>query len=547
MLQIIINLPIDSEIPREQLSFSPSENLTMLQVGIKAVLIMKDNIVLPEIGDYNENLRNQLKQNDLEKTTLKMVFEDMISNERRMQSKEIEDRVRLEKDKIDKNYKDMIEQYNRNNILYQEKIDKLNESINLSKIDFSDLNMELVKKNERDMLRDLHLESEINIKIKDKEDDKNKEVERYKELFFKAEKDFMVGENTYKILENEKIEKLNLELSVTKEKLNDLLMNTEKEKNVQLNESLKKSLFDNSKVQTNKSNSRGTIGEEFLRDTVLNAFKDFENFELIDKSKNPHCGDIWLKFNSFTIMADSKNYIDNFVPKAEVDKLKHDMQCNKSIKIAWLVSMSRPISCYTNAPFIIDIIDSVIYCFINSLMECKEPEKLLLSAYFQCKLVYDKMINIRSGDDVIAKYEKNEKRVNIILKNIVSKSRDNSILVDSLKKNLVIEEKWLLDCLNEEIKNLEEESINIVKKWWVDNTVRNDSSKVKMLTNDIYKRFISCDDNKNLGIDGDMMKQIIRSIVGDDNIIFGKTEKGQLTISGYDTLVNVDKKRKLDS
>jgi hypothetical protein len=136
-----------------------------------------------------------------------------------------------------------------------------------------------------------------------------------------------------------------------KEKFNELTIKIEKDKNERLLETIdinKKGitlLMDNLKSHAtivNKSNARGYLGENYFLNLALTTFCDCSNFEIVDKAKTPHSGDFWLKFDKFTIMVDSKNYVDTPVPSRDRQKLKNDVSYNQHIKIAWLVSMDQP-------------------------------------------------------------------------------------------------------------------------------------------------------------------------------------------------------------
>ena len=74
-------------------------------------------------------------------------------------------------------------------------------------------------------------------------------------------------------------------------------------------------------------------GEMFFLNIALKTFCDCSNFEIIDKSKSPHSGDFWLKFDKFTIMVDSKNYIDTPVPIRDRVKNHHKIINNYLHKI----------------------------------------------------------------------------------------------------------------------------------------------------------------------------------------------------------------------
>ncbi len=165
-----------------------------------------------------------------------------------------------------------------------------------------------------------------------------------------SEKNDIQNEINSKLIENEKMDALQNELLITKDNLSKITINNVFEKNTQLNDAI---IMNNKSIDeinillknqsTNKSNVRGAKGETYFLNLALNTFSDFETFEIIEKTKSPHCGDFWLKFDKFTIMVDSKNYVDTPVPSRDRVKLKNDIQYNKNIKIAWLVSMDQPI------------------------------------------------------------------------------------------------------------------------------------------------------------------------------------------------------------
>lgn len=525
-INIVVALPRDCQIPMEVLqSFTTNENLHMIMIGIKAVQFSQQNIVTAD-GSSNNLFQIELSKKENEIILRKRVYDELITDERNKQSSILVEQLDIANKKISMEYRDTISKYEKGKDTDQENIQLLKNKITEFEIEFA-------KKNERDMLRDLNSENDANIKSKNKIDEKNKELDDYKERL-----------HVYKHQENEKIEKLSIELSLTKDNLNNIIINHEKEKNLLLNESLEKSLFDNSKIIINKSNSRGKEGETFLRDILIKTFSTFENFDIIDKSRIPHSGDLWLQIHEHRIICDSKNYIDNFVGKTDRDKLIFDAKFNKGISIAWLVSTVKPILCFTQAPFMIDIKDNIIYCYINSLMECMEPEKILKSAYFACKLIYDNWVNVPSNENAMTQYKLNETRIFTIVQKLLDNTRACTSNLDNLKKFFEDNNNGLRDILNDEIKNIEQKNVTIVKEWWDRNTTKNESGKSKIFTNDIYKRFNSIEENQNIRLDSDMFKQIIRSIVNDDNeIVFSKTGKGQFTIKNYEFLDKINEKK----
>jgi hypothetical protein len=160
-----------------------------------------------------------------------------------------------------------------------------------------------------------------------------------------------------------------------------------------------------------------------------------------------------------------------------------------------------------------------------------EPEKLLISAYFQCKYVYDNLLNLQSDENTIEKYERNESRTKLILKKILDGSKERFAIINSLKDQFCNIDSGLRDILNQDTKHVEENNTLIFTRWWNNNTVKVMNHKLR--TNDIYKKFILGERNKNHGIDNDMMKQIIKGIIDEKDILYGLTAKAQFTIIGY--------------
>jgi hypothetical protein len=354
------------------------------------------------------------------------------------------------------------------------------------------------------------------------------------------EKESIKNENIIRSIEDEKIRMLQKELNITKEQMNTILIEKEREMNTQLNDKIEKNNKSLEEITalmktqtTNKSNVRGAEGESYFRNLALKTFCDCDNFEIVEKAKSPHCGDFWLKFDKFTIMVDSKNYIDTPVPARDRVKLKNDIVFNKNIKIAWLVSMDQPILCYSGYPFMINIEDGVCYCYINSLMKSENPGNLPRMAMYTCKLVYNQMLNIDSEINLLGKYQKNESRLKTILNRILVQNKERFTIINQLLENCKLSDTDLRDCLNEEIRDIQEKHIVIIESWFDDNTVKKEKGSLKTI--DMFKRFISNDDNRDHGIDGDMFKQIVRSIkqLDESEIVRGKTDKAQYTIIGY--------------
>jgi len=527
-MEVVINLPMNSKVPIELSFFTPNETLMMILIGIKGISVMKEHYIPKELGDIKNDFEVQLLKKEDEKLIIKDVYNELLNSERERHNKLLENQIDIENEK----YRSSIVNYNNDNIRYKEIINQLNEELNTIGKDVV-IKDEIIK--HQNSMNELRIENEVNTRMKMKEDDMRNELNANRELMNRTEKLSLISEHNQKNQDNEKIQILCNELAFTKEQLNKMIIDKEIEVNKQLNvtiENNKKTMEEISK-STNKSNVRGAAGENYFKNLALKTFCDNSNFEIIDKSKTPHSGDFWLAFEKFTIMVDTKNYVDTPVPVRDRIKLKNDLQSNQHIKIAWLVAMDQPILTFSNFPFMIDIDDGMCIFYINSLMYSDNPGSLLRQVWYASNFIYDNLLNLDSGINILGKYQKNEIRVRTILNRMRVQSKERFATLNQLTENFKATDADIMDCLNDEIRDVRENHIEIVSKWWNENLIKFSGSKVK--SNELHKIFLLNSENKKYGIDMDMFKNIIRSmdILKDDEIERGKTDKGQYTIIGY--------------
>ena len=542
-----INVPQNSIIPPEINTFTDNENLIMILVGIKAVNTIKYNNSSEEMIKIRKEYDIILESKNNEIQIMKKVFDESIVEDRNNNESNMKCNLALEKKQLYSNYNDIIQKYNTDCNEYRETIVDLNKNILDAKNELYLIQKEVKYNNE---INELRIQNEINSKVKQKEDLFKTEIENTREILFSKEKEYIHKQNDFRETENNKIVSLQNEIIEIRTLLFNSLVDREKDKNTYLLDTIAtntKSIKDinsvvenlqlQSNTNTNKSNVRGSLGENYFLNLALNTFCDCSNFEIVDKAKTPHSGDFWLKFDKFTIMVDSKNYVDTPVPSRDRQKLKNDIQSNQHIKIAWLVSMDQPILTFSNYPFMIDIDDGVCYCYINSLMKSENPANLLRMAWYASNFVHEHLLNVDSEINQLGKYQKNELRIRGILSKMLLQSKERFATLNQLTENFKIADSDIRDCLNEEIRDVRTLHVDIIEKWWLLNTIQFDGNKIK--SNDIHKKFLSNEDNRKYGIDGDMFKQILRSIsiFSENQIIRGKTDKAQYIIVGYKFIV----------
>jgi hypothetical protein len=509
-MSLSINLPENAVIPNEISSFTPDDNLLMILIGSKTVHMIKNNYLAGNMSEEISKIRSEydilLNSKDDENRIIKIIYDDLLINDKLKLELKNKEQIHTEKKQLNMYYADIINKYNND-------IEKMNKEIFVYKEELSKLEIENIKKDESfkhyQIISDLKIENEVNYKLKNKEDIIKKEIDGYKEK---------INSMTIQI-EKDKNERLMDTIDVNNKSIKDITL-----------------LLDNLKTQTtivNKSNARGYSGENYFLNLALNTFCDCSNFEIVDKAKTPHSGDFWLKFDKFTIMVDSKNYVDTPVPSRDRQKLKNDVSYNQHIKIAWLVSMDQPILTYSNYPFMIDIDDGVCYCYINSLMKSENPANLLRMAWYASNFVHENLLNVDSENNMLGKYQKNEIRVKGILNKMLVQSKERFATLNQLTENFKSADADIRDCLNEEIRDVRTQHIEVIESWWNINLIKEEGHKLK--STEIHKKFISNEENRRHGIDVDMFKQILRSIpsLKSDEIVRGKTDKAMYTIVGY--------------
>ena len=481
--KLVINIPTGLDLPAFMNDFTKEENLYMLLVGSYATYTLKNGNIGYAEKDPEEHkaLRKEfeeiIRNKDVATNTIKNLYEEMLEKEQEKRCDKVQAEIEREKNKL-----------NIESIKYQEKIEILQEKL-------KDAEFDNIKKTEMINHTTKELENEILVRTQQKE---------------------------LRMIQ---------ELAEMKLQMNNILIEHEKEKNVLLNKSIQEmtNIMQDVKKQTNKTNDRGKDGEAYFYELAKNTFSEYDSFEIIDKSKTPHSGDFHMNFARFTIMVDSKCFLDTDVPVKDRKKLKHDMTQNSHIKIAWMVSMHRSILKFSKYPFMIEIEDGICVIYINSLMESENPATLLKMVWHTSCIVYD-LLNHDDDSLLLGKYKKNDIRIRAIIDKMMRKSRERYATLKQLKDNFDDTERDIKDILNDEILNIRASHEELIGKWWEDNMVTNENGKLK--TNIIYNSFCECEFNKQQGIDIEIFKQIIKSRLNDNDIVIGKT-KAQHHILNY--------------
>lgn len=533
---IILHIPSYVKLPVDIRDFSKEENTLLLMIGINAVLLVKNEYVNKDQEKVNQEIEKKIrdtysrivlekdrKYQELEElnVTLKKTFEDATMTTMTTYCEKIQEKIYIENAKL-ADYQEKIHVLEKENMKMSEQLHhRENEYKNRLEIE----RFNIMKQ----------VEGEMKVTL----DDYKRKIDEMREFNSQSEIQAIRKENQ-KIHElGEQCRVLQDELMKTRTIYNDFVMKIENEKHeklcctvekneTMLQESMK--MIEELKKQKNTSNLlKGTDGENYLYNLFVDIFGDFEDFDIKKTASTPHSADMLVTFKQFSILVDSKNY-SNGVDKKEIVKLEKDISNNKHIKVAWLVSLNTPINGFSKYPVMFDIKNNVCYCYINSLCKHENPRQFMRTIWYSCHFLFEKILNMPCGEELLEKYVKNEERIRLLVDKMMKKSKERYATLKQLTENFDETDKDLREILSGEIMSVHEIHIITLKAWWNENivTVENGSMKSKK----IFDAFIRHENNKDCGINFDSFKHIVKEIVNAADIVAGKTGKSDYTILG---------------
>jgi hypothetical protein len=317
-----------------------------------------------------------------------------------------------------------------------------------------------------------------------------------------------------KSYESENKDLIEKEVNKAREKY-DLLLK-EKDKQNQLNREAVEKLQESILKLTNEeksNNKKGREGEKEFCD-YADTFKDFQNFQIIDKHTQGGQGDFHLHFEDFDILVDAKNYKKK-VPIDQREKIKNDLLKNEHINFAWLVSLNTMIDKWDKSPIMYEWINtSQCIVYINNLSTFEEPQKILRIVWFTCKELYklieDGNVDVAELSELKNKQFKLMDKIKEIRKNI----RELNTTINNTRNIVQLMDEQLRDIIESESSNIINSCFSLFDEWWDENIEITNDEKIELSTN-LWMRFKQ--DNKTLvkemEISVDKFKQFIKSKV----------------------------------
>jgi len=295
------------------------------------------------------------------------------------------------------------------------------------------------------------------------------------------------------------------------------LLLEEKEKQVnKINETHELVLKQNQKTSTHK----GKDGEQVFEYYSDETFRDFKGYSLLDKHTQGGAGDFHLQFEEFDVLVDAKNYKKK-VPIDQRDKIKKDLIKNEHITFAWLVSLNTSIDKYDKSPVMYEWINThQCIVFINNLIECEDPRKLLRIVWFTCNELF-KFVKEEIIDNVDIQELKNDKfKLMDKIKNTRKRIREINTSVNNTKNLIQLMDEELKEILSNETDDIVESNYGLFDEWWYSNIELTNDDEM-LLSTDMWTKFKN--DNKKIVKEGeitvDKFKQFLKTKVSHSKII----------------------------
>ena len=400
----------------------------------------------------------------------------------------------------------------------QKEIELLQNEIEIQKKYFREEkeNLELNKREE--------FENLIKIKIENKDlviSDLQKQIKMFSDLLVKKDNDIVL------IKDKTDIDFLNkIQLLEAKQQKDKEFFDKERERNERTFEKLQDML------QTGASKTSVTLGiegENIFNCLAEKAFRDFDQFYMKDVSKESSKGDYHLFFKEFSVLVDTKNYLKTTVNNTSKKKLKVDIENNKHIPIAWLISLQGNINGYNKYPIMFEFVEDQCIFYINNLMKYQEPVEMLRLIWSVSQNIYTMLSKRETKQEDFQMYKT---KIIDIVKELDKINRDENTMILDMTKNIEkmrtskkITKDFLNNILNENINTeinteyeniLEDNILDLLKKWFSDNLVETISDD-KIKFNDLWERYNKDISYKRYNVKKTKLKEYIVEIYEDQS------------------------------
>ena len=315
-------------------------------------------------------------------------------------------------------------------------------------------------------------------------------------------------EKEIEVLKNEKIDQYQKILDATTEKLNHLFSSSSTEK------------------ESTTVSKEDTSNKVSFRNLMIQTFRDFNQFNIQDLNSSIG-GDFKLKFPEFSVLVDTRTYINNVNCKAR-EKIKHEL-IKSDCFFGWLVSMETNIDKFDKSNFMFEWLnENKCICYINALSSHTDPIELLRSIYFTCQTIYN-ITNVDATEITeLHKLKENENRIREISQKIIQNAMERDEMIQHMKDNFQKNDEMIRQILNKETNELVDRRFSRILDWWNFHIVNEEGSTMR--SSNIWTMFKR--DNPDLvgEIQPNDFKDMIYTFISEDRIIKPRNKFGALEI-----------------
>lgn len=291
------------------------------------------------------------------------------------------------------------------------------------------------------------------------------------------------------------------------------------------NEKTLEKLQDMIKTTSTKTSVKlGIAGENIFQELAHTAFRDFDSFCINYTGDQTSKGDYHLFFKDFSVLIDTKNYTGN-VNNASKKKFRIDMENNKHMKIAWLISMNSNIDCYDKYPIMFEMMGEQCIFYVNNLLKYEEPVEMLRLLWSISNNINGILSKQETGEEEFKEYKT---KIEGIVRELEKINKEENLVIiemtkclEKLRQNKKVTKDFLTEILNDkintEIQNeyenvLQEQLIDSVRNWCNTKISLVPDSKTVLKYADMWEKFEKDIENRRFHIKKMKFRELILEI-----------------------------------
>jgi len=207
----------------------------------------------------------------------------------------------------------------------------------------------------------------------------------------------------------------------------------------------------------------GMEGENKFRDLATDAFRFFDQFDLLDVSSKTGKGDFHLTFKEFSVLVDVKNG-DNVVDNPVIEKTRRDL-LNNEMMFGWLVSLNTPIRKFDKFPLMVEWLrPDKCLIHVNALLKHERPDEFLHVVWNFCQMITQLVSKNDAVNRDVEVLFTALRKLDTLVKDEASALTDLSKAMDRMKETNRSMKETIKDQLNEQSTEIMNQTMKPARK-----------------------------------------------------------------------------------